>query len=143
VIDAVTPHNGQQGTVVRLTGTNLLGGGAAIASVTLAGATADVRSANNTAVTAIAGPNSDGVGDIVVTADSGAIITLLDGFTYEVKPETLNLLYPIEGRTGTRINICGEALLGGGQYFETVLIGDTEALILFQNSTCLIVEVQS
>ena len=81
-IQAVSPASGQQGTVVTLTGSGLLGGGSDLVSVTLAGTEVDSFDASSTTVTVEAGSAGAGVGDIILTADTGAVIIASEAWEY-------------------------------------------------------------
>ena len=81
-INGVLPISGQVGTIVTITGERLLGHGLGkLATVHLAGGQArKIVSATNNQVVVEAGSSSASVGDVVLTADTGAEVILADGF---------------------------------------------------------------
>jgi hypothetical protein len=112
-ITAVEPGTGQAGTAVTISGSGLLGGGSSIVAVTLAGSDATIGSHNDTHLYIVAGESEPGVGDVIITSDSGATIALGDGFEYIVAGNITSVA-PATGRLGTRVVIKGTGLLGGG-----------------------------
>jgi len=89
-ITLASPNRGQYGTFVSLYGHSLLGGGTAIASVTLnevvvldvlevIGAVGNVTQIRLRAALS----STTGVGDIRIEADTGAIVELDNGWTYD------------------------------------------------------------
>jgi hypothetical protein len=110
-ITSLSPASGQSGTRVTIAGARLLGGGSGIASVTLAGTSvSSVLSANDTAVVvAAAARGTAGTGDVVVTSNTGAIITETDGFAY-VAPGVVASVVPGTGQLGTRVTITGTTI---------------------------------
>ena len=91
----------------------MLGGADSIASVSLGGFEADIESQSDTSITIVATSGDSGLSDIVITADSGALVTLVGGFTYLTEGE-ISLLSPARGQFGTMVSIYGSNLLGGG-----------------------------
>jgi hypothetical protein len=81
-ITEVRPSSGVLGTVVELHGTALLSGGSSVTSVTLAGVDATILSGNDTLVKLVAKTSPKTVGDVVITSDSAATTTLVDGWEY-------------------------------------------------------------
>ena len=82
-IHSITPASGQYGTVVTLSGIELLAGSSGLSSVTLAGITAEIVSASATDVVVVAAASSIAVtGDVVLTTSSGASILLNNGWDY-------------------------------------------------------------
>ena len=70
---SVTPESGQFGTIVSIQGSLLYGGGTRIASVSLGGVSASIKSQNSTLIVVVAqsGAASNG-GNIIVVSDTGA-----------------------------------------------------------------------
>ena len=117
VIFSATPEFGQRGTRVVLEGENLLGGGDRIASATLAGVSAVVRSNTSETIELEISDNPDEgtvvfpyLGDIVLRADTNAIIRRLGGFTL-LQPGRITMIMPVSGQFGTRVSIVGSDLL--------------------------------
>lgn len=74
-ITNVTPSSGQYGTLVRIEGTNLLGGGNELSRATLKYEDAhDIVSASNTEVVLVAAPSQAGPGPVHLYADTGAVV---------------------------------------------------------------------
>ena len=110
VITTVTPNVGQLGTVVVINGDRLLGGGAKAASVTLVGETTTIKSSGATEVVvqASASAKTDS-GDIVIVADTGAIVTGNGLFTYKT-PSKISAIKPAVGQLGTSVTISGTTM---------------------------------
>ena len=99
------PH--QHKSAVTIVGERMLGGGAEIASLTLAGIAADVKSENDTYITIEAALSDNKVtGDVVITVDTGAVVTLTDGWDY-LTPGAITDVAPAAGQEGTVIIITG------------------------------------
>ena len=124
----VHPSSGQSGTLVTIIGSNFLQGGSTIISVTLAGMTSAIMFQNSTYLIVEAGPSSAAVGDVVITADSGATVTRLNGWTY-VDPGFIQLVQPSSGQLGTVVVITGYHLLAGGSKITNVFLCGVDALI--------------
>jgi len=110
-LNSVAPASGPTagGTLITLTGTNLLGA----TSVTVGGVAAtSVQVVNSTTVTAITPAGTAGLKAVSVTT-SGGTATLVSGFTY-LSPPTLVSVAPTTGPTagGTLITLTGTNLLG-------------------------------
>ena len=116
-IFSIDPTFGQLGTGVIISGANLLGGGGSINSVSLAGAQASVRSSTNERIEVdimenLLSASYPQLGDVILTADTGAIIRRLNGFTL-VQPGEITSASPMTGQFGTRVTISGNNLLQG------------------------------
>ena len=121
-IQKVGPNKGQQGTVVTITGTTLLGGGTAVHKITLAGTAIESlkNGASDTSITVTAAtPAKVGKGDVVIVSDSGAVVTLAGGFTY-VEAGTITKISPSSGQFGTRVTITGTGMRSGGSKVAAV-----------------------
>jgi hypothetical protein len=83
-IESIAPAKGQLKTVVTIKGTNLLGGGAKVKSVSLAGeAPASIVSQSNTAIVVTLADIGAKKGAVVITADTGAVVSSAgDSFEY-------------------------------------------------------------
>ena len=91
-------------------------------SVTLGGvsATYTALSGNNTAVVVVANSGNSGVqGSVVLTADSGAVVTSAQNFTF-ITAGNVSVAAPSSGQNGTRVSIQGSGLLGGGSSIVSV-----------------------
>jgi hypothetical protein len=132
----VAPAEGQINTVVTIAGSNLRGGGGEVVSVTLAGVSvSDISSENDTLVVVTASGSSDtGAGDVVLTADSGAVVTAADGFEY-LTAGAIEAVAPDEGQVGTNVLITGSNLLGGGSSVARVTFGSADATVGEHNDT--------
>jgi hypothetical protein len=107
---------------VTLSGLELLAGSSGLSSVTLGGYEADIVSANASTVIVIAaaGSKSD-VGDVVITALSGASVIRVDGWDY-VAVANVTSISPSSGQFGTRVTINGTGLLVGGSIPQTITL---------------------
>ena len=111
LISSVTPSSGQLGTIVALSGQRMLGGGST-ASVTLAGVAAQVISAGaSTTIVVAQSSGSTGVGDVQIVSDTGAVVTLSNGFDYETAG-VITTVSPPSGQVGTIVTITGTTLRG-------------------------------
>ena len=83
-VTGVEPSSGLVGTVVTISGSNLQGGGSEVVTVTLGGIGASISSENNTDVVVVAGasPAATGAVDVVLTANSGAVVTGTGAWSY-------------------------------------------------------------
>ena len=143
-ITLVEPAKGQEGTVIEINGTGLLGGGASLASVTLADVEVkEITIGDDEEYVVVVADGSDdaGAGDIVLTADTGAIVTLEDGFTY-VADQVIELIKPAKGQLGTLVTISGTSLLGGGDSVATLTLAGVDAgNITSESNTEIVVEI--
>jgi hypothetical protein len=131
---SVDPDNGRQGTEVTISGSRLRGGGSNIAKVTLAGVDADISSESDDEVAVVAGAGNIGAGDVVVIANSGALTTFDDAWTY-TEPGEISTVNPSSGQSGTLVSIAGSALHGGGTEIVAVSLAGIDAEIIFENDT--------
>lgn len=123
----VEPTSGQDGTVVTLSGSGMFGGGSGVVQVTLAGVEAAISNgASATSIEVIAAaPDSSGSGDVVLIADTGAIVTLENGWKY-VDAGEITEISPASGQVGTRVTIYGTNMLGGGVTIDSVKLAGVE-----------------
>jgi hypothetical protein len=132
---AVFPTVGAQGTRVGLSGARLLGGDVALASVTLAGVPADVLFATNDQVVVRARQSASTVpSDIILTARSGARVTLEDGWAYH-NPASNVSIEPSFGHAGTFVEVRGSNLLGGGSTIVSATLAGIPASVVLANDT--------
>jgi len=140
VVLTATPGSGQLGTAVVLAGTNLRGHVAQVVNVTLAGIPAVIVAENDTVVEVTCGDNDlAAVGDVVLTADTGATTTSANGWRY-VSPGTINTVSPGSGQVGTRVTISGTGLLNGGNSIASAeLAGVNVSSIVSSSETTVVV----
>ena len=141
-IDDVSPVNGQSQSRVVISGSNLFGGGSAVVSVSLAGATATIVSQNDSVVIVTAASNAAGTGAVKLTSDSGATTVLDNGFEY-VAVASVDSVVPSSGQLNTVATITGSGLLGGGSSFATVTMAGTSTTVVSGNDTHVVVRVGS
>ena len=125
VID-VTPDSGQRGTVVMVTGHQLLGGGRFLQTATLAGLTTRIMNSSNSIIVTLEVLNNINgilplVGHVVLTADSGAVVREQRAWT-AVVPSVISRIQPSSGQFGTIVNISGINLLQGGLEIRVILL---------------------
>ena len=135
-ITMVTPLQGQNGTVINITGTSLYPLGDNVASVTLAGVSARVVSTGNTFIQVIAGRPAtleSFSGPVIVQATSGSFLRYANNFTY-LQEGIIFSVTPSQGQNGTRVRIEGENLLGGGSMLDVVWLAGRPANIDVANS---------
>ena len=137
-INSVTPSYGQLGTQVVLAGKRMLGGGAEAATVSLAGHLASINSSTATKIVVVPIDAAAGQGDVVVTSDTGAVVRLDNGFTYNTA-SGIDAVTPNFGQLDTIVTITGSSLRGSGQAVETVYLAGEKASITTQNDTMVIV----
>eukprot|EP00729_Bicosta_minor_P032358 gene32358-16533_t len=133
------PSNGQTGTLVTISGSRLRGGGDEVTKVTLVGVEAKIVSETDDEVIVEVnkGPEQKVAGDIVLTSDSGAIVTGSDSFEYVNAPVILSV-DPDEGRDGSTVKIVGSLCGGGSDIINVTLIGIEATL---EETTCTEVRI--
>ena len=129
-VKSVKPAVGQGGTVVVISGTGLYGGGTKTISVLLGGSGAAIEAHSDTSirVKAAISKRVDG-GDVVLTSDSGAVVTALKAWSY-AEPGLIKSLTPAYGQLNTKVTLIGERLLGGGSKVTKLTFGETTAEVL-------------
>lgn len=147
VIIDVTPDSGQQGTVVTVTGDGLLGGGEVIKSATLAGlVTRIINSSNSTVVLEVIDnidSNATFVGDVVLTANSGAVVRQQRAWT-AVVPAMISTIQPSNGQFATIVSISGTNLLQDGLSVHMISLAGIEVYnILNVSSTAILVRASN
>lgn len=134
-IAAVEPGRAVSGADVTIYGQSLLGGGDAIVSVSLAGINATIKRMSDFVTEVTAGLGTKGLpGDVVVTADTGATISLASAFEY-IEPGNIVSIIPTRGVAGTLVTLTGTDLFSGGSSLSDALVCDIVAEIVFANST--------
>lgn len=139
-ITDVSPAVGQGGTYVTISGERLQGGGSAVVLVTLAGTTAELVSESDTEVKVRAAIGNAGQGHVVLTSESGALVTLENGFEY-AEPGVVDSITPDVGQLNTLVTIAGKRLSGSGTEVDTVTLSGIEALIVTQSATEVVVRL--
>ena len=144
VVDSAAPASGQGGTLVTITGSALLGGGAKATSVTLAGVeVAAIKSHDAKQIVVQAAASGAAKGKVVVVSDTGAIVESLedDAWTYNT-PGAIASVSPAAGQLGTVVTIAGANLHGYGKEVVTATLGSTPADIVSQTGTQLVATVR-
>lgn len=130
-ISSISPQQGQNGTRITLNGSEFTSFGA-VSRVTLAGVEATViGEVTNTSITVEAGRPEifeEFSGQVIITAESGTIITGNETFAYR-QEGVIYTAVPPQGQVGTRVIISGEGLFGGGAGLEAVYLAGVEAVI--------------
>ena len=142
-IYSVLPYQGQHGANVIITGARLRGGGTHVTSATVCGIPAVIISESDSVVRLTIDENVDSnyvdvPGDIILTADTGAEVTRLNGWTY-IQVGQIMSLSPLSGQYGTIITITGERLTAGGSSVSQVFIGDVPALDIISSNSSIVV----
>ena len=121
-IDDVTLSEGTLGTEIEITGTNMLGGGSRIQSITLAGSSATITAGkSDTAAHIVAPLSTPRQGDIKLVADSGAETILVNGWSFNAHGEVTKMS-PSSGHLMTLVTIHGRDLLGGGDTVRSLTL---------------------
>ena len=141
-IDTVSPGQGQEGTIIEIRGTNLLGGGASVDRIFLDDVQADVENATATRIVVTMRDIGERVsaffpGQVYIVADTGAIVF---GGAYTHRPSgQITTFSPQRGRRRTRITLSGINLLGFGNMIVQVLVAGMPSTIeSFDNSSATI-----
>ena len=146
-IITIVPRSGQQGTIVIVTGHGLLGGGSFIKNATLADLPATVVNSSGSSVVLQVAGNGDNInnvlGDVILTADSGAIVRQLRGWT-AVVPAVILSIQPEEGQFGSYITITGRNLLQGDLNISSVQLAGVNAYSIVNiSSTAIVIRAPS
>jgi hypothetical protein len=137
-ITEVSPSYGQFKTEVTVSGSNLRGYGQAVDEVWLAGVRATIETETDTEIQIVVTASEAKVGDVKLVANSGAIVTEPQGWTYRTKGEVTKI-EPTSGQISTEVTISGTSLLGHGKKVTEVKLAGYVAKIEFQSDTKLIV----
>jgi len=136
-ITSVGPESGQVGTRVTIEGTSLFGGGDALESVTLAGVDVKIISANDSIAIVVIEDPSTGTGSVVLTSNTGAIVSVDDAFTL-VDVGKVTVVSPGRGQYGTVVAIHGDNLFGGGSKLKSITFDGKVPLELVESSNTYI-----
>jgi hypothetical protein len=143
-ISSVTPDAGQAGTYVTIRGSTMLGGGEAVELVRLAGVAISAISdgANDTLIVVRPGSGTEGAGDVDVVSDTGSVVTLADGWTYN-EASSIDKVQPSSGQAGTEVTISGSLLFGaeGGNEVVSVTFSGVEAEVTTGDSETNVVAI--
>lgn len=139
-ISTVTPAVGTVGTMVTITGTNLLGGGTQAQTMMLNGVLADVIANGNSHMTVRANVDYNITGDpgaVIIISETGSIVMRENAWTYE-KLGDITSFTPQSGQQGINVLIGGVSLIGtSGSHIVEVTLAGIPATITFQNNTML------
>jgi len=124
-ISAINPTSGHFGTRFTITGEGMRAGGDIFISVTLASVEAREVVGTDTVITAVAGSSARRTGDVVITMDTGATTTLVNGWSY-VNAGFIQNVRPDSGHGGTQVTISGQYLLGGGSEIASLPLAGAE-----------------
>jgi hypothetical protein len=122
VITAVAPDSGVWGTNVIIDGERLLGGGSSVSRVLIGGADAEVLDANDDSILVRAPAGDAGLEDIEIIADTGAATVEEAAFRF-LEPGVADPLGTTSGTPGTKVEVCGGGIFGGGNSMSQVNIG--------------------
>ena len=142
IIFSINPAQGQIGTIVKVTGQNLLGNGTQIVTASLAGLSGQVVNSSNTEALIVVTERNfiRNLGNLTLTSDNGAIITRVDGWE-SVPAGLIQSVFPNVGQLGTLVTIRGQRLFGGGTRINSVHLSGIPALrIMSANDSIVIVE---
>lgn len=137
-ITAVSPASGQQGTFVTITGERLLGNGTVLATVSIGGVLASIQSATDTHVVVRPGASVAGNATIVLTADTGAVITDTDVVFAYLEPSEMATVNPSSGQAGTRVTVTGVRLRGDGDNVSVVSLAGETSIVVSENDTYVV-----
>ena len=130
IITMVTPLQGQNGTVINITGSSLYPSGDGVMSVTLAGVDARITMDSSPSfiqvIAARPATLESFTGPIVIQALSGAIVRYGTNFTY-LQEGIIFSVTPSQGQSGTQVKIEGQDLFGGGNMLDMVMLAGTPA----------------
>lgn len=143
-ISSVSPAIGQFGTRVTITGEGLLGGGSSVDSVTLSGvATSDVMSFSDeeVVVSAPRGTPDLFAGDVVVVADTGALVLTQAAWRFRnASQSVIESVIPLRGTIGTRVSVTGGDLFGGGSAIVAATLNGVPAVVVDFSNTSVVLE---
>lgn len=139
-IASVTPSEGQFGTRVTISGSNLLGGGASVVSVVLSDIQAETVSFSSSriVVRAVADVKNDMPGDIVITSNTGATVIRRNSWTYRPRG-VITGISPTTGQRGTRVTITGNNVLAYGSSVLNATVANIPIFSVVEESSSRIV----
>lgn len=126
-VSDIEENSGQNGTMVTISGENLLMGGNSLV-VTLAGVEAPLYDRTDTTVVVRAVESTPIQGDVRLVADTGAFVNVVNGWTFE-DPGVITELVPNNGWTNFEVEIVGTKLRGGGGEVVKVVLAGIPATI--------------
>ena len=133
-ITNVSPLIGQQGVVVSLTGTSLVGSAKSIEQCFIANVEAVVSAFSDSSVDCIAGYSSVAVsGPVRIVADTGP--TIISNQTFDYYETYISEIEPVSGKNGTYVTIKGLNLTGPAD------TGSTISAVYFGNFSVFSTEV--
>ena len=155
VVANIVPRAAQPGKNVTLCGDRLLGGGAEINQVTLAGQTVtefspipftlndNPTSAGSECISielpSVQIPDGGISGIVTLVADTGAIVDSNQTFSYA----EIRTISPLQGQFGTRVTITGVSLLSSyDSVTPKVYLSGVRANLLNSNSSTIVVQAQ-
>jgi len=137
IVLTATPANGVLGTRVVIDGQRLLGGGASILQVLLAGvAVENITDTifSDSSVSVVAGDGVNGLtGHITVISNTGSIVTG-GNWTFGQRG-LISSVNPAYGQFGTRVGISGSLLTSDGSSIVAVLLANVPAAIVNVSSS--------
>jgi hypothetical protein len=141
---SVSPSTGHYGTVVTITGQNLLGGAPALFSATLGGISASVVSATGTKVVLVASASSTAItGDVRIESVYHSYLINHNIWNY-VDPANITSVTPASGQVGTVVTIAGSTLLmGAARIVNVTLAGQAAGAIVSSTNAAVVVTVAS
>jgi len=139
-ISSIDPSSGREGTLVQILGQRLCGGGAEVVQVTLAGLDATIVGRDACGLVRVTAHDFGAAvtGDVLLTSDTGAVVTRTNGCTYVVEGE-IDTVAPDAGQANTVVTITGDRLLGGGTSADTVELANVSAFIISSSATEVVV----
>jgi hypothetical protein len=139
-IIVVNPPEGQLGTHVTISGSSLLGNGTSLLHVTLCDLQTRIVSftSNVIIVEVRSDVSSERVGDIVITANTGATVIRRQGWICKPKGRITNIS-PTTGYFGTRVTITGSNLLAYGSKIMNATVASVSVLSVIEVSTSRVV----
>ena len=133
-VTQVSPHTGTRGTLVTLSGDNLLAGGTTVISVIIARIPASVQEAKTSTISFTAGSSATASdpGNITYLMDTGARVQVINSWRY-LMPGEVTFVTPLVGQMGTIISITGTNLFGGGSHAEAVFLSSYKTTVILMN----------
>ena len=149
IVRDIIPPAAQPGRTVLLCGNRLLGGGATISTLLLAGETFSVFNSTPMAFTSLMSTSQECITAVVPTptavgttgraileADTGALVESSNNFTFA----DITSIMPQSGQPGTIVTISGVALLSGfNTAMPMVYLSGVQATLMTYSSTSIIV----
>lgn len=121
LITSLAPDSGVLGTNILITGERM-GGGGSVSRVLIGGADAEVLDGNDETILIRAPAGEAGLEDVEIIADTGASTVEEAAFRF-LEPGTADPLGTTSGTPGTKVEVCGSGIFGGGNSMSQVNIG--------------------